>query len=448
MKYQLKDVRPNPFRRSEKYPILKEKVEELVESIETTGFWENIVGRDVDGKLQVAYGHHRLEALKKVYPLTQEFDWRVRKLSDGTMVQMMARENSEAYKQNADVLLESIRATVQALAEGKIEIGKESGQMEAPAKNNGQVCRFAPSFVIGNGADAALAPVSYSAATLGKFLGINALGGSSRLSIALNALELIEVGCLPEKNTRGITITELKAEVDCRTAEREQARRDAKRAAEEKEILAERTAYEKKRKEDQAIAEAKRKAAQAEADKAEREAQTRRDAARKAEQKADAEKAKADAEKTAARKSKEEGDRKQADKAKEQAEKAKAEAARARQAEADAEKVAKDKQKAADKARKEMEDKVEREAADKAKREAKDKADREAEDKEEAAFIVQQRERKRIEAATIAFMYELVSSGRKALALKHHPDQGGSTADMVLINAAAVRLNTIIKENV
>ena len=95
-----------------------------------------------------------------------------------------------------------------------------------------------------------------------------------------------------------------------------------------------------------------------------------------------------------------------------------------------------------------MEDKVEREAADKAKREAKDKADREAEDKEEAAFIVQQRERKRIEAATIAFMYELVSSGRKVLALKHHPDQGGSTADMVLINAAAVRLNTIIKENV
>jgi hypothetical protein len=61
---------------------------------------------------------------------------------------------------------------------------------------------------------------------------------------------------------------------------------------------------------------------------------------------------------------------------------------------------------------------------------------------------VQQRERKRIEAATIAFMYEMVSSGKKALAQKHHPDHGGSNADMVLINAAAVRLNTIIKENV
>jgi len=435
MKYQLKDVRPNPFRRSEKYPILKEKVEELVESIETTGFWENIVGREVDGKLQVAYGHHRLEALKKVFPLTQEFDWRVRKLSDGTMVQMMARENSEAYKQNADVLLESIRATIQALADGKIEIGNESGQMEAVNGNTPKnQIRYAPSFVCGDTPAAAAAARAYSAATLGKFLGINALGGSSRLSIALNALELIEVGCLPEKNTRGITITELKAEVDCRTAEREQARRDAKRAADEKERQAKWAAEEKERQAARAIAEAKRKAAQAEADKAEREAQARRDATRKAEQRAEAEK-------QAARKSKEEGDRKQA-------EKAKAEAARARQAEAEAEKAAKEKQRAADKAKKEMEDKAEREAADKAKREAKDKAEREAEDKEEAAFIVQQRERKRIEAATIAFMYEMVSSGKKALAQKHHPDHGGSNADMVLINAAAVRLNTIIKENV
>jgi len=440
MKYQLKDVRPNPFRRSEKYPILKEKVEELVESIETTGFWENIVGREVDGKLQVAYGHHRLEALKKVYPLTQEFDWRVRKLSDGTMVQMMARENSEAYKQNADVLLESIRATVDALAKGQIEIGKESGQMEAADIKNGT--RYAPSFVIGEKGDrAAAAGSAYSASTLGKFLGINALGGSSRLSIALNALELIEAGCLPEKNTRGITITELKAEVDCRTAEREQARRDAKQAADEKARQVKYAAEEKERQAARAIAEAKRKAAQAEADKAEREAQARRDATRKAEQRAEAEK-------QAARKMKEEGDRKQADKAKAEADKAKAEADRARKAEAEAERAAKDKQKAADKAKKEMEDKAEREAADEAKRKAKDKAEREAEDKEEAAFIVQQRERKRIEAATIAFMYEMVSSGKKALAQKHHPDHGGNAADMILVNAAAVRLNTIIKENV
>ncbi len=64
MKFQLKDVVSNPFRRTEKYPISPEKVAALIESIESTGFWENIVGREVDGKLQIAYGHHRLAALR------------------------------------------------------------------------------------------------------------------------------------------------------------------------------------------------------------------------------------------------------------------------------------------------------------------------------------------------------------------------------------------------
>jgi len=433
MKYQLKDVRPNPFRRSEKYPILKEKVEELVESIQTTGFWENIVGREVDGKLQVAYGHHRLEALKKVYPMTQEFDWRVRKLSDGTMVQMMARENSEAYKQNADVLLESIRATVQALAEGKITIGKESGQMEAPAKNNEKSFRYAPSFVIGNRAAGSQPAVAYCAETLGKFLGVSAEGGSSKLKTALAALELIELGHLAEKKTHGVNFAELKAEVVSCTEELQEARRYAAREAEREAREKEQAAREKAQQAERVIAEAKRKAAQAEADKAEREAQARRDATRKAEQKAADEKA-------AARKSKEVVDQKQA-------EKAKAEAARAKQAEAEAEKVAKDKQKAADQAKKELEKRAEQEKAEKAKREARLKAEREAEEKEEAEFVAQQQERKKVETATVAFMYAMVTSGRRALAQKHHPDHGGNSADMILINTAADRLNKMIKEN-
>ena len=63
--------------------------------------------------------------------------------------------------------------------------------------------------MIGNVPSGSLPEHQYSAETLGKFLGVSAEGGSNRLRTALNALELIEVGCLPEKNTRGITITEL-----------------------------------------------------------------------------------------------------------------------------------------------------------------------------------------------------------------------------------------------
>jgi len=88
---------------------------------------------------------------------------------------MMARENSEAYKQNADVLLESIRATIDALHKGQIKIGNESGQMEAPNGNTSKnKIRYAPSFIQGNAPSAAAAEHTYSAETLGKFLGINA----------------------------------------------------------------------------------------------------------------------------------------------------------------------------------------------------------------------------------------------------------------------------------
>jgi len=72
--FKLKDVKPNPFRRTEKYPLIAGKVEFLKTSIENTDFWENIIGREVDGKLEIAYGHHRLEALKALYPPTKEFD--------------------------------------------------------------------------------------------------------------------------------------------------------------------------------------------------------------------------------------------------------------------------------------------------------------------------------------------------------------------------------------
>ncbi len=70
-KFQLKDVIPNPFRCIERYEIDPRKVAAIKESIESTEFWENIVGRERNGKLEIAYGHHRLAALKEMYPETK-----------------------------------------------------------------------------------------------------------------------------------------------------------------------------------------------------------------------------------------------------------------------------------------------------------------------------------------------------------------------------------------
>ena len=45
MEIQIKDIRPNPFRNLEAYPPDKEKVKALKESIDSTGFWDNILAR-------------------------------------------------------------------------------------------------------------------------------------------------------------------------------------------------------------------------------------------------------------------------------------------------------------------------------------------------------------------------------------------------------------------
>jgi hypothetical protein len=206
MKFALRDVKPNPFRRMEKYPIDPEKVAALVESINTTGFWETIVGREVNGRLEIAFGHHRLAALREIYSSSEEFDWRVKKLSDAEMIQMMSRENNETYATNSAVLIESIRATVDAYAEGKISLG----EMPIPSKTNDEFIRNAPSFLLSGTPGV---PHPYTAQSLALFLGMVKPGEqdkpNERFTGAIWALELIDQGILKESTLKGIGTKQL-----------------------------------------------------------------------------------------------------------------------------------------------------------------------------------------------------------------------------------------------
>lgn len=74
MKIKIKDLKPNPFRKVESYPVNELKVNILMASIEQIGFWDNILARQVDVGIQMAYGYHRLKALKRVYPTDFEVD--------------------------------------------------------------------------------------------------------------------------------------------------------------------------------------------------------------------------------------------------------------------------------------------------------------------------------------------------------------------------------------
>lgn len=130
MKVQIKQLEPNPYRDIEHYPISEEKVQRLSDSINQTGFWDNILARKSDGKVQIAYGHHRLMALRKVMKPTDEVDIPVKPLDDATMIKVMANENMEDWKTSPGVIDETVRVAKKFLEEHLEEVKKLGCSME------------------------------------------------------------------------------------------------------------------------------------------------------------------------------------------------------------------------------------------------------------------------------------------------------------------------------
>jgi len=129
MKVQIKNLESNPYRDMENYPISEEKVQRLAESINQTGFWDNILARKQNGKIQIAYGHHRLVALRKVMKPTDEVDVPVKSLDDATMIKIMANENMDEWKTDPGVIDETVRVAKRFLDEHPEEAKKAEQQL-------------------------------------------------------------------------------------------------------------------------------------------------------------------------------------------------------------------------------------------------------------------------------------------------------------------------------
>jgi len=108
MLLQINSIKPNPFRNLDKYPINREKVENLKISIINTGFWDNLLLRYHNDEYQLAYGHHRLIALQELD--FNEIDCVVRPLNDSDMIRIMANENMEQWGTNPVVIFETVLA--------------------------------------------------------------------------------------------------------------------------------------------------------------------------------------------------------------------------------------------------------------------------------------------------------------------------------------------------
>jgi hypothetical protein len=217
MKFKLKDVHANPFRDMDRYPIHAQKIAQLKKSIETTDFWDNIVARKApNGKgIEIAYGHHRLTALREMYPGTKEFDFIVRDLEDTDMLKIMAHENLDDWGHDSGIERETVRAVVQAFAADRIALAKPSKDTRLDQM------RFAPSFCFNNQQVAKRAAGSaagqdrahpYNADTINAFLG--GTMSSRTIQYTLQALCLIERGHLTESQLKGMTSNQCRTIVE------------------------------------------------------------------------------------------------------------------------------------------------------------------------------------------------------------------------------------------
>lgn len=194
MNFALKNVVSNPFRDLQQFPLSQRKIDKLANSIRKTGWWENIPGRIVNGQLQLAHGHHRLAALRSVLGEDATAEFIVQELSDDAMLKMMAAENDEDWGGDLRSVIETVKATVQALADRRVILCVDP-------KTQKHNLRYAPSFIAGiKPCRSELPDIPYSATALAEYLTYvkrrdsDTWTADDKVLAALNVLELIELG--------------------------------------------------------------------------------------------------------------------------------------------------------------------------------------------------------------------------------------------------------------
>ncbi|MGO8749202.1 MAG: ParB/RepB/Spo0J family partition protein [Thermoguttaceae bacterium] len=195
--FPLSKIKPNPFRHMDRYPIQRDKVEALKESLRKTGFWENIVAREVDGEAQIAYGHHRLVALQEELGKKAKVPLVIKDLDDEAMLQMMARENMEEWRTSAVVEQETVRAVIEVYAAGRVALPG------IPKDTKRTVIRYAPSFIQGDeaseGSNAPIRPPRLPSSLAGPTRRSTALSPPWSLSSNRSSRRNSSRGCRPNR---------------------------------------------------------------------------------------------------------------------------------------------------------------------------------------------------------------------------------------------------------
>jgi len=132
---KLTDIEDNPYRNQESYQYDQSKINSLKDSITDTSFWENLLARATkDGRVQLAYGHHRLQALKQLlgdgHTELESIKVNVRpenQLTNERMLKIFAQENKDDWGESPHNLCMTV-LQLQAHLKGLVNASKDKDQ--------------------------------------------------------------------------------------------------------------------------------------------------------------------------------------------------------------------------------------------------------------------------------------------------------------------------------
>jgi ParB-like chromosome segregation protein Spo0J len=107
-------LKPNPYRDFVVDPIDADAVDRLAASIEEDGFWGGVVCRRVNGHVEIAAGHHRVQAAMQAGMTAA--DVFVGDLDDAAMIRVYARENATQRGNTSSAVAGTVASAIRFLA--------------------------------------------------------------------------------------------------------------------------------------------------------------------------------------------------------------------------------------------------------------------------------------------------------------------------------------------
>lgn len=136
MMIELSKLQPNPFRNFRVDPMDEHNISQLMESIEANDFWGGVTCRkQKDGTYQIAAGHHRIEAAKRL-GRTRE-DIYVGQFSDEQMIRIYATENATQRGNTSTAMGGSVASAIRFIAKDLLVNGSNSQFWEKDSNRGG-----------------------------------------------------------------------------------------------------------------------------------------------------------------------------------------------------------------------------------------------------------------------------------------------------------------------